>query len=131
MEPTYPLIIRGEIWLNESNEVNKNIASIEILNSDIFYKINYKVKYISRFKMLFEYKDIESNYEIIFRNWYVKSEQIKLCFDLFFSTLYNPHLYLEHEFITLDQSIESYLRYKIGEQPNMKKGMIELIDKHS
>lgn len=131
MEPTYPLIVKGEIWPDESNKANDNMTSIEILNSDVFHEIIYKVQYISRSKMLFNFKDIESNYEMIFRNWYVKSEQIKLCFDLFFSTLYNPHLYIEHEFITLYQSIESYLRHKIGKKPNMKKVMIELIDKHS
>lgn len=107
------------------------MAYIEIFNSDIFYKIIYKVKYIARYNMLFEFKNIKSNYEMIFRDWFAKSVQMKLCFDLFFSTLYNPHMYLEHQFITLYQSIESYLRYKIGKKPNMKKGMIELIDKHS
>jgi hypothetical protein len=64
--------------------------------------------------MFFCYSDIASGFEGCLRNWFSKSELLAPVYDLYFATLYNPAMYLQHEFLSLAQSIESYHRRIFG-----------------
>jgi len=61
-------------------------------------------------EMLFNYSDIKEKTSTVLQNWLQKQEKLKPIFDLYFSTMYNPHLYLENEFLSIVQAVESYHR---------------------
>lgn len=61
-------------------------------------------------EMLFNYSDIKGKTSTVLKNWLNKQEKLKPIFDLYFSTMYNPHLYLENEFLSIVQAVESYHR---------------------
>jgi len=64
--------------------------------------------------MLFTLPSIQDQIEIYFNNWISKAESLKPVYDLYFSTFYNPHLYLESQFLSLAQAIETYHRRRFG-----------------
>jgi hypothetical protein len=61
-------------------------------------------------EMLFMFADMQGKTQSILENWRKKQDTLKPVFDLYFSTLYNPKMYLEHEFLNMVQAIESYHR---------------------
>lgn len=56
-----------------------------------------------------QYKSISEHLESYLQNWFDIVENVKPTYDLFFGTIYNPHLYLNHTFLSLAQALESYL----------------------
>lgn len=62
--------------------------------------------------MLFTFKDISGRFEVFLKNWFEKANILKPVFDLYFGTLYNPRMYLQHQFLSLIQAIEVYHRRK-------------------
>lgn len=110
MEPVYPLVIEG------ITEMNK-----EMIKDRAYYppvEISYKLPDIPKasktllpfFDMLFTFKDISDRFEYFLKNWFKKVELLGPVYDLYFGTLYNPHMYLQHRFLNLIQAIESYHR---------------------
>jgi len=61
-------------------------------------------------EMLFVFADIKEQAENVMQNWLQKQDKLKPVYDLYFSTMYNPHMYLENEFLNIVQAIESYHR---------------------
>jgi len=57
--------------------------------------------------MLFTYEDISGDLEVLLRNWFEKADQLEPVWGLYFATLDNPHLYLEHHFLSLVQAAEA------------------------
>lgn len=107
MESTYPLAIEG------ITEANKEIIKDKVYYSpvEIYYElpnISKTTKTILPFDMLFTFNDISNRFEIFLRNWFEKADLLKPICDLYFGTLYNPHMYLEHRFLSLIQAIESF-----------------------
>lgn len=77
-------------------------------------------------EMLFNYSDIKEKTNTVFQNWLKKQKNLKPVFDLYFSTLYNPHLDLENEFLNIVQALESYHRrtmknYDLPENEHKKR----------
>jgi len=109
MSPVYPLTIEG------TTEVNKTI-----IESKTYYppvKIVYRlgdVRIVSKtllpFDMLFTFRDISDRFEGFLKNWFGRAELLEPVYDLYFGTLYNPRMYLQHWFLSLVQAIESYHR---------------------
>ena len=62
-------------------------------------------------EMLFTFRDISDRFESFLRNWFKKADALKSVYDLYFGTLYNPHAYLEQQFLSLVQAIEAFHRY--------------------
>jgi hypothetical protein len=62
--------------------------------------------------MLFRYMDISKKSDQLIKNWlkYSNDEKLKPIFDLYFGTLNDPDMYLNHRFLSLAQAIESYHR---------------------
>ena len=107
MESTYPLAIEG------ITEANKEMIKDKVYYSpvEIYYElpnISKTTKTLLPFDMLFTFKDISNRFEIFLRNWFEKADLLKPICDLYFGTLYNPHMYLEHRFLSLIQAIESF-----------------------
>ena len=64
------------------------------------------------YDMLFTFKDISDRFEILLKNWFEKADTLGPVYDLYFGTLYNPRMYLQHQFLSLIQAIEVYHRRK-------------------
>ncbi len=107
MEPVYPLAIEG---ITEANR--------EMINDkthyppvEIFYRLTdtpKAPKTLLPFDMLFTFKNISDRFEVFLGNWFKKADLLKPVYDLYFGTLYNPRMYLEHRFLSLIQAIESF-----------------------
>ena len=65
-------------------------------------------------RMPFTFKDISDRFEIILRNWFKNARLLEPVYNLYFGTLHNPHLYLEHQFLSIVQALESYHRRVYG-----------------
>jgi len=79
----------------------------------IFYPIrglSELAKNIAHFNMLFSFRDISVDYEKCIKNWFAKSNSLQPVYDLYFGTLYNSSIYLQHAFSSLIQAVETYHR---------------------
>lgn len=110
MEPVYPLIIEG------TAEVCKNMIGDTPYYPpiEIFYRLTNISTTVSKtllpLDMLFSFRDISDRFEGFLKNWFGKAELLEPVYDLYFGTLYNPRMYLQHQFLSLVQAIESYHR---------------------
>lgn len=108
MKAVYPLTIEG------TTEVNKQMIKGKPCYPPI--KIFYKLPEIPKATktilpyMLFTFRDISDRFESILKNWFEKADLLKPVYDLYFGTLYNPRMYLEHRFLSLIKAIESFHR---------------------
>jgi hypothetical protein len=110
----YPKTIIGK-----SNAGFTKLRDGEIVFNDllIFYKLGPFVdfsKRVLRHEMLFTYKDISDNFELCLNNWINKSELLQSVYELYLGTLYNPARYLNHQFLSLAQALESYHTREYG-----------------
>jgi len=112
-EPVKPIKIKG---LTDSNKLTINgkdyKQSIEIMYATQ-YRSDEQEDIIPQ-NMVFSFKDVSDNFEDCLRNWVEKAESLEPVYNLYFGTLYNPHMYLEHSFLSLVQALESYHRRVIG-----------------
>lgn len=106
----YPLSIKAK-----TKGCQTTLSDGKVMYNDIF--IFYPVrgfpesaKQLSRYDMLFSFQDISADFEKCFKNWFAKSDTLKPVYDLYFGTLYNSSMYLQHEFSSLIQAIETYHR---------------------
>lgn len=110
----YPLEIKGK----NSNCKTVLKSGKSILNDiTVFYRLGKMpdfTKKLHPLEMFFYYSDIASEFESCLKNWFSKSELLAPVYDLYFATLYNPAMYLQHEFLSLVQCIESYHRRVFG-----------------
>jgi len=108
----FPVIIKGK-----SKRCSTKSQNGEVINPDIFvyYVTNSMFETSSKihpFDMLFTFGDISNRFENILKNWFEKAEMLKPVYDLYFGTLYNPRMYLQHQFLSMTQAIEAYHRHK-------------------
>ncbi len=64
--------------------------------------------------MMFTYNDVADELGICLRNWFQKYPTLGPTYGLFLGSLYNPSIYLDHEFLSLAQALESYHRRTLG-----------------
>ncbi len=106
----YPLKVKGK----NSNCKTLLKDSKTVLNDiEIYYssrKAELPLKKIHPMDMLFCYPDIASKFKDCLSNWFSKIDKLSPVYDLYFATLYNPTMYLQHKFLSLVQAIESYHR---------------------
>ena len=110
----YPLIIKGKTKACKTELSDGRVVYNDIL---IFYPtkdLSNLSKKLHPFDMLFSFGDISDNFEKYLSNWFVKSKVLQPVYDLYFGTLYNPSMYLQHKFLSLIQAIESYHRRVYG-----------------
>jgi len=126
-EPVYPLVVEG------ITEANKVMIDDKTYNPPV--KVYYRVsdipmapKTLLPFDMLFTFKDISDRFEDFLKNWFKKTDLLGPVYNLYFGTLYNPRMYLEHRFLSLVQAIESYHRrtmknFELSEEEHEKRIM--------
>lgn len=69
---------------------------------------------IYSFEMILPFPRIAEEIENIFFLWFSKSKSLRSVYDLFFGTFYNPGMYLQFQFLSLMQAIESFHRVTCG-----------------
>lgn len=104
MSPCYPLLIRGNV---EDSTAPNGYADVGIYYSN---KTPQTIDDIYELHMLFRYRDISTNFEQYLKNWFSKVEILEPVFNLYFGTLYNSDMYLDHIFLSTIQAVESYHR---------------------
>ena len=111
MKPVYPMIIKGK------TEVNKKLIKDKPYYPavEVYYElpdIPKVPKKLSSFDMLFTFKDISGRFEFFFKNWFEKADLLEPVYNLYFGPLYNPQMYLQNQFLSVIQAIETYHRRK-------------------
>ncbi|MDX5576630.1 HEPN domain-containing protein [Streptomyces sp. ID01-9D] len=111
--PTFPMEIRASSE-NFSQEFDGKVFrdQINIYYSNPNIPINLKDK--DTHQMVLPYQYIKDDLNIILSNWFDKYELLNPVFDLYFGTMYNSSMYLQHRFSSLIQAIESYHRRVYG-----------------
>ncbi|MDY7019282.1 MAG: hypothetical protein SU899_04340 [Chloroflexota bacterium] len=108
MEPVYPLSIEGVTGRDE-NDMPKRVS--------VFYGIPNIVKSTTETDLLmplFTFDKISNDFERLLRSWFEKAEQLEPVSQLYFGSVYNPHMYLEQRFLCIIQALESYHRRSAG-----------------
>lgn len=59
-------------------------------------------------EMLFSFNDVRESFGDLLRQWLRYGDKLEAVLDLYFSTIFNAHLYLNHEFLLLAQALERY-----------------------
>jgi len=107
--PIYTVEIDGR------TEANQELVEGKALHLPI--KIYYKQWGVPRqqedlhpFDMLFTLNDILGDFRDYLGHWLEKADRLEPVYNLYFGTLHNPNMYLQHEFLSLAQAMESYHR---------------------
>lgn len=107
---THSLTTKGKIMVAKDNSPDGSVEQKKIL---IFYSeegLPDSSKPIRSSDMLFVFEDISDNFENCLKNWITKSDYLQPVYDLYFGTLYNSSMYIQHEFLSLIQALETYHR---------------------
>jgi hypothetical protein len=114
MERVYPLEIKGETEVNKQM-IEGSEAYYPLV--EIFYQspdIPRAPKTIYPYEMLFTFESISDRFESFLRNWFERMELLEPVYNLYFATLYNPRIYLEHKFLSLTQIVEPFHQHVYG-----------------
>jgi len=65
-------------------------------------------------KMFFALGHIAKDFEMMIKKWFEKSDLLEPVYDLYCGTLYNSAMYVQHEFLSLIQALETYHRRIYG-----------------
>jgi len=134
-EVVYPLIIEGESErvIEMMTDAGPIFAPVKIIPCFGELIVLPKDREIQYWDILFGFNAISRQSEIYFQNWFSKSELLKPIYDLFFSTLYDPQMYITNQFLNLVQAIESYHRRTMRNndlpQEEYNKRVSEILDK--
>lgn len=63
--------------------------------------------------MVFTFQDVEDRWADAIQRWLCVSEELRSVFDLFFSTEYQPEMYLDQRFLNVSFAVETYHRQRI------------------
>lgn len=67
-------------------------------------------------KANFVLADIIDDFSKVMDNWFLHYEELEPVYNLYFSTQYNSEMYLQNQFLSLTQAIETYHRRELGGQ---------------
>lgn len=104
MVSTSPLTIEGR-GLSEPRDCNEGVKIFSAMVKRAGTNAS-----IAPFKMLFSLPDITEVFESVLRNWFVKKQLLQPTTDLFYAVINSQSMYLETQFISLAQALDSYLR---------------------
>lgn len=69
---------------------------------------------IHPFEMIIPFPRIAEKIDRVISLWFSKAQNLRSVYDLFFGTFYNPSMYLQFQFLSLMQAIESFHRVTKG-----------------
>jgi hypothetical protein len=103
LRPIYPIIMQGII---QNKDRNGNMVIIFSEPKDI----PKSFEDILHYDMFFTFDEISNKFGEILNNWIGKAEILESVYDLYFSTMYQPFMYLRHKFLNLMHALEIYHR---------------------
>jgi hypothetical protein len=111
MEPVYPERIVGGTEASKF-KVGDHVSyePVELLFRQ-FERVRSHA--VLRGDLLISFEDIYHQLRESFANWIGTRELLGSVRDLYFGTLYNPGAYLQHQFLSLAQALESYHRIRV------------------
>lgn len=65
-------------------------------------------------RMLFSFREVVNDFSSIVERWLKVADELDSVCNLFFSVQYNPRMYLEQQFLSIIQAIETYHRRRVG-----------------
>ena len=105
LEPVSPVL-----WISSKEED-------EYKNLYIFYKLPTHPNprkdnsyFLRSARMIFTYNHIENNFIDIINKWISSYSRLSHVYDLYFGTIFNPHLYLEQRFLNVIRALEVFHR---------------------
>lgn len=69
--------------------------------------------------VMFHLDDVRNSIGTVLNRWLQLADHLKPVYELYFATLYNPHMYVLNQFLNLTQALETYHR----RNPNMKQNI--------
>jgi len=111
--PVFSLSVEGRTD-QLTMKVGDVVRHIDIPIFFILQDTPQKYKHIHWSRMFFAYGHVVSDFETMIKKWFEKSELLDPVYDLYFGTLYNSSMYVQHEFLSLAQAIETYHRRVYG-----------------
>lgn len=99
--PVHPLSIIGYASENNSEQVMIFYRSLDSPRTS---------EIINPYKMLFTFEDISTRFEDFLSNWINKAELLSPVCNLYFGIEYSSQMYLELQFLSIMQALESYHR---------------------
>lgn len=114
MAPVFPLDVQATTASGKSvtQQEEGSPTHIEMLEQPPYPAVPLRT--LKPSDMLFSFHDISDKFEAYLQKWFARAELLQPVHDLYFGTLYNPHLYIEHTFLSLAQAAESYHRRAVG-----------------
>ena len=95
--------------LSTFHMINDREVPIEIYSRQtIFSKRNHKKIYSH--EMLFCFESVKDDLSIIINNWFNLCHDSRYIFLVYFSTIQGEHMYVEHKFLSLAQTLEAFHR---------------------
>lgn len=124
------LAMGDEVSILAIKGTNKSIKEYGTIQ--IFYRKRISNQKLFSFPHVpFLYKFISERPEFFLQNWFNLIEKFRPTYDLYFGTVYNPHLYPTHTFLSLAQAIESYHSRKANMNGKYLRTRIEeLFEEH-
>lgn len=133
LEPVYILTMSGK---TEAAKISTREGPPHYTSVNVYYTqpgSPFIPKTMFKHNMLFTLNDIRTRLDAHLQSWLNKAELLKPVYDLYFGTLYNPRLYLEHKFLNYVHAIEIYHRRTMTNidlpEEEHKRRVIEIINK--
>lgn len=107
---TWPLVMKGK---SDQCKVVTPDGDTFYQPIEIFYRVNeLPGQGISthRGEMLFTTDDIMEEFEECLRRWFSRAEILKPIYELYFGALYSSSMYLQHQFLSFVEALETYHR---------------------
>ncbi len=101
------LAVGDEVSILAIKGTNKNLKDCETIQLSYSEEIPKQRLFSSPF-LPFQYNAISKRPEYFFQKWFNMVEKSKPTYDLYFGTVYNPHLYPTLTFLSFAQALESY-----------------------
>jgi hypothetical protein len=105
--------LRDVVATSSLLEIDRSNGETTPVNVEIFYpSLPYAEKNAEKklYQMLFGFKAIDANFEQIVNNWLTGYESLMPALNLYFSTKQGAYKYLEGNFLSLSQGLETYHR---------------------
>lgn len=108
-----PIVMKGRIknCTIESSTGESTPRDVYIFYAGLNSRINTS-KQFTRRDMLFNYQDVTDNLSVYIQKWFEMAIRLRPVFDLYFGIFDMPFMYIQLQFLTLSQALETYHRRK-------------------
>lgn len=93
------------------------VVSDELPYVEVLYQLDAPINTkANTFNSLFAFKDVETKFESVLRNWYTKLDMFEPVCQLYFGSHYGRFVYLNLRFLCMVQALEAYHRVAVSNE---------------